>query len=256
MASTRRRNVVLYFDLNRTFVMSDAAGSRTIENAVNYLLSECTWGYVNPLLHSNGRCTEIDLFVDDHHTIGLPALPDYFRLKLKLSAQCIAAFYRDGFEADGTALALGTLTKVLFSTKLAEEGAYAPNNFYSTSDQNVKVVRGFQSIQETLEGMLEGASILALRDYWEWWSAQAENGQYGKLLLIDEEKAEMNGDITVFFDDHIDANHSHIVDVRDVRSGASVDFEKSCGKYLQWVEPIAAITDPNYFISLFEKYVV
>ncbi|CAI5714541.1 unnamed protein product [Peronospora destructor] len=202
------------------------------------------------------RCTEIDLFVDDHHTIGLPALPDYFRLKLKLSAQCIAAFYRDGFEADGTALALGTLTKVLFSTKLAEEGAYAPNNFYSTSDQNVKVVRGFQSIQETLEGMLEGASILALRDYWEWWSAQAENGQYGKLLLIDEEKAEMNGDITVFFDDHIDANHSHIVDVRDVRSGASVDFEKSCGKYLQWVEPIAAITDPNYFISLFEKYVV
>ncbi|CAI5714532.1 unnamed protein product [Peronospora destructor] len=54
MASTRRRNVVLYFDLNRTFVMSDAAGSRTIENAVNYLLSECTWGYVNPLLHSNG----------------------------------------------------------------------------------------------------------------------------------------------------------------------------------------------------------
>ncbi|CAI5714554.1 unnamed protein product [Peronospora destructor] len=165
---------------------------------------------------------------DDHHTIGLPALPNHFRLKLKLSAQCIAAFYRNGFEADGTALALGTLTK------------------------NVKVIRGFQSIQETLEG----ASILALRDYWEWWSAQAENGQYGKLLLIDEKKAEMNGDSAVFFDDHIDANHSHIVDVRDVRSGASIDFEKSCGKYLQRVQPIAAITDPNYFISLLEKHVV
>ncbi|CAI5743695.1 unnamed protein product [Peronospora destructor] len=415
MASSRRRNVVLHFDLNRTVLMSDAAGGRTMENTVNYLLSECTWGYVNPLppfewvcvsdtsfteppvtnnsnglslisykkhvdnahpyqdltiakdsdidqiktvnkaakqkrtalqsaftggnnapgsrvrqsfedvmqkLHfphgkqreaakqmaatmsksrlqeawSQGRyyllpsflqflsyltspkvtqkevnvklvfrtfgddivdvARELDLFVDNHHPIGLPALPDHFRLKLKPSAHCIATFYRDGFEADGTVLALGTLIKVPFSTKLAEEGAYAPNNFYATSDQNVKVIRGFQSIQETLEGMLEGASIVALRDYWEWWSAHAENDQYGKLLLIDEEKAETNSDIVVFFDDHIEANHSHIVDVRDVRSGASVDFAKSCGKYLHRVEPFAAITDPNYFISLFEKYVV
>ncbi|CAH0489049.1 unnamed protein product [Peronospora farinosa] len=415
MATTKRRNVVLHFDLNRTILMSDAAGGRTMENTVNYLLSECTWGYVNPLapfewvcvsdtssieppvtnntnglslisykkyvdnaypyqniatakdsdidqiktvnkvakqkrtalqsaftcgdnapgfrvrqsfqdvmeklhfphgkqreaakqlastmpksrLHeawSQGRyyllpsflqflsyltsskvmqkelnvklvfrtfgddivevARELDLLVDGHHPIGLPALPDHFRLKIEPSARCIATFYRDGLEADGTVLALGTLTKVPFSTKLAEEGASAPNNFYAASDQNVKVIRGFQSIQETLEGMLKGASILALRDYWEWWSAHAENGQYGKLLLIDEEKAVMNGDIAVFFDDHIEANHSHIVDVRDVRSGASVDFEKSYGKYLQRVEPVAAITDPNYFISLFEKYVM
>ena len=61
----------------------------------------------------------------------------------------------------------------------------------------MKVIRGFQSIQEKLESMLEGASILALRDYWEWWSAHAENGQYGKLLLIDEQKAKVNGDIAV-----------------------------------------------------------
>ena len=84
----------------------------------------------------------------------------------------------------------------------------------------------------------------------------AENGQYGKLLLIDEQKAKVNGDIAVVFDDHIETSHSHIVDVRDVRSGASVDFANTCGKYLQRVEPFAAITNPNYFISLFEKYVV
>ncbi|CAI5737156.1 unnamed protein product [Peronospora destructor] len=260
--------------------MSDAAG-RTMENTVNYLLSECTWGYVNPLPpfewvcvsntssieppvtnNINGRslisykksvdnahsyqdlaiakdsdidqiktvkkvakqkrtalqsaftdgdnapgfrvqqsfedvmqklhfphgkhreaakqlattmsksrlqeawnvARELDLFVDDHHPIGLPALPDRFRLKLKPNAHCIVTFYCDGFEADGTALGLGTLTK------------------------NVKVIRGFQSIQKALEG-------------------------------------------------------------------ASVDFEKSCGKYLQRVEPLAAVTDPNYFISLFESVV-
>lgn len=34
------------FDLNRTVLMSDAAGGRTMENTVNYLLSECSWGYV------------------------------------------------------------------------------------------------------------------------------------------------------------------------------------------------------------------
>lgn len=43
--ATKRRNVVLHFDLNRTVLMSDAAGGRTMENTVNYLLSECTWGH-------------------------------------------------------------------------------------------------------------------------------------------------------------------------------------------------------------------
>ncbi|KAE8910178.1 hypothetical protein PF005_g18802 [Phytophthora fragariae] len=411
--ATKRRSVVLHFDLNRTVLMSDAAGGRTMENTVDYLLSECTWGYVSPSSPSEWVCVsdassieppssdiknvaklitykqfvddahpyqslataagsdidhikavnkaakkkrtalqsaftggdnapgrrvrgsfeevmqklhfpegaqrdaakqlaalmpksrlqeawsegryyllpsfvhflsylaspqvtekeldvklvfrtfgddivevarELDLLVAGQHPVGLPALPDKFRLKLEPSDRRVGTFYRDGFAVDGTALAVGTLTKVPFSSKLAEEGASAPNNFYA-ADPDVEVVRGFQSIQETLEGMLKGASTLALRDYWEWWSAHAEDGQYGKLLLIDEEKAEKDGDVVVFFDDHIEAHHSHIVDVRDARSGAPVDFEKSRGKYLQRVEPFAAITDPNYFTALFDKYV-
>ena len=47
---------------------------------------------------------ELNRFVDRRHPIGLPALPNRFRLKLQPSAHCIATFYRDGFEADGTAL--------------------------------------------------------------------------------------------------------------------------------------------------------
>ncbi|POM68963.1 Hypothetical protein PHPALM_14808 [Phytophthora palmivora] len=194
---------------------------------------------------------ELDFFVDGQHPVGLPALPERFRLKLEPSARRVGTFYRDGFKEDGTALAVGTLTKVPFSSKLVEEGASAPNNFYAALDPEVKVIRGFQSIQATLDAMLQESSTLALRDYWEWWSAHAEDGQYGKLLLVDEEK----DGIAVFFDDHIEAHHSHIVDVRDVRSGAPVDFEKSRGKYLQRVEPFAAITDPDYFTSLFEMYV-
>jgi hypothetical protein len=44
----KKRNIVLHFDLNRTILMSDAAGGRSMENTVNYLLSECTWGYISP----------------------------------------------------------------------------------------------------------------------------------------------------------------------------------------------------------------
>ncbi|RLN50709.1 hypothetical protein BBJ29_005135 [Phytophthora kernoviae] len=400
--------VVLHFDLNRTVLMSDAAGGRTMENTVDYLLSECTWGYVHPERPSEWICVstassivpptaenglklipykqfvddahpyqslaiasgtdideikkvnkaakkkrtalqsaftggddapgrrvrgsfdevmqklhfpeeeqreaakqlaatmpqsrlqeawsegkyyllpsflqflshlaspkiekeldvklvfrtfgddivevarELDFLVDGQHPVGLPALPERFRLNLEPSARRVGTFYRDGFEVDGTALAVGTLTKVPFSSKLAEEGANAPNNFYSTADPAVEVIRGFKQIKETLEGMLHSASTFALRDYWEWWSAHAEDGQYGKLLLVDEEKAE---GVSVFFDDHIEVHHSHIVDVRNIRSGEPVPFETSRGKYLQRVEPFAAITDPSYFTALFETYV-
>lgn len=46
-AAATPRRVVLHFDLNRTVLMSDAAGGRTMENTVDYLLSECTWGVVD-----------------------------------------------------------------------------------------------------------------------------------------------------------------------------------------------------------------
>ncbi|KAL4174898.1 hypothetical protein KRP22_006827 [Phytophthora ramorum] len=411
MATSKRRSMVLHFDLNRTVLMSDAAGGRTMENTVDYLLSECSWGYVNPQRPSEWICVsdassieppiaatdksnelisykqfvddahpyqslataqgsnidqvkavnktakkkrtalqsaftggenapgrrvrgsfdevmhklhfpagtqreaakqlaatmpksrlqeawsdgkyyllpsflqflsylaspevtqkgvevklvfrtfgddivevarELEFLVDGRHPVGLPALPEQFRLNLEPDARRVGTFYRDGFDAEGTALAVGTLTKVPFSSKLAEEGANAPTDFYAASDPNVQVIRGFRPIQETLQSMLQGASTLALRDYWEWWSAHAEDGQYGKLLLVNEDE---DDNISVFFDDHIEAHHAHIVDVRDIRSGSPVDFDKSLGKYLQRVEPFAAITDPNYFTSLFEKYV-
>ncbi|KAL7678852.1 hypothetical protein Plhal304r1_c091g0171831 [Plasmopara halstedii] len=67
--------------------------------------------------------------------------------------------------------------------------------------------------------MMQESNVLALRDDYEWWTHDA-----------------------------------HIVDVRDLESGEPVDFVKSRGKYLQRVEPLAAILDPNYFITLFEKH--
>lgn len=41
------KRVILHFDLNRTVLMSDAVGGRSMENTINYLLTECCWGYVD-----------------------------------------------------------------------------------------------------------------------------------------------------------------------------------------------------------------
>ncbi|RHY36273.1 hypothetical protein DYB30_013663 [Aphanomyces astaci] len=40
------KKLVLHFDLNRTILMSDVAGGRSMENTLNYLLAECTYGQV------------------------------------------------------------------------------------------------------------------------------------------------------------------------------------------------------------------
>ncbi|KAI9895701.1 hypothetical protein PsorP6_010377 [Peronosclerospora sorghi] len=396
MATTRPRSVVLHLDLNRTVLMSDAAGGRTLEDTVNYLLSECTWGYVHPShpskwhcvsdvasmappvlapratlatrlitykqfvddaypyqtiadalddesdrerIHAHNRAakaqrtalqsafvtgpgarvracfdtvlaqlqfpsgtqreraktlastlpsrsrlhqawrdgryyllpsfvhflaslasseqdvklvfrtfgddladvaTELALLVDGTHPTGLPALPERFRLALTPSR--IGTFHRDGLGPDGTVLVLGTLDNVPLSART------------TCTNAAVQVIRGFPSIHEVLEHMLERASTLALRDDWAWWSAHAEASECGKLLLVDED-ATAAGHVRVFLDDHIETHAAHIVDVRDVRSGRPVPFPTARDTYLQRVEPLAAITDINYFTSLFHKHV-
>ncbi|CAI5703655.1 unnamed protein product [Peronospora effusa] len=105
MATTKRRNMVLHFE---------SGFGATIESGISL---------------QKKVLQELDLLVGGHHLNGLPTMADHFRLKLQPSARCATTFYRDGFEADDTALALGTLIKVPpFYTKLTKEGAYSPNN--------------------------------------------------------------------------------------------------------------------------------
>lgn len=200
---------------------------------------------------------EIELLVDGSHPFvsgsGENKIPASFKLDVSPESAHVGTFYRDGYGADGTALAVGTLTKLPFSSANQDDPS-ALSKFYA-SNANVEIVRGFSAIHAKVADMLRSSSTLALRDYWEWWSAHAENGEYGKILLVDDsKKAEAPNDgIVIFFDDHIEAHHAHIVDVRDVATGAPVAFEKSKREYLQRVEPFAAITDADYFITLVKK---
>jgi hypothetical protein len=150
------------------------------------------------------------------------------------------------------------LTKVPFDSHTNAD-TKAMEAFYTSQQQEVEIIRGFKAIHQKLHSMLATHTVLALRDYWEWWSAHAEHAEYGKLLLVEDhhrhqQEEDKNTDIVVFFDDHIEADHAHIVDVRDVTTGQPIEFETSLKKkYLRRVEPFLAITQPDYFIQQFEQ---
>ncbi|CAK4117092.1 unnamed protein product [Aphanomyces euteiches] len=178
---------------------------------------------------------EIDFLVEGRH----PLFPGKALAKAMRLEPPFATFYRDGFDASGTALALNTLTKVPFN---ASNTTATPNEFYATASPPVTVIRGFPSIQQEVNELLSSRPVIALRDYWEWWSTHAEHAEYGKLLLVDPALP------AVFFDDHIEEHEAHIVDVRNAATGTVVPFEEAKAKYLRRVEPFYAITDASYYI--------
>ncbi|OQS05366.1 hypothetical protein THRCLA_02501 [Thraustotheca clavata] len=176
---------------------------------------------------------ELEFLCDGKHPLFLgQTLPDSMRLKPPY-----ATFYRDGFDAQGTVLALNTLQKVPFHANLT------PESFYQA---DVQITRGFASIQETIENtLIKDRRVSALRDYWEWWSGHAEHAEYGKLLLVTPSEVPS----TIFFDDHIEETDAHIVDVRDATTGKPIPFAQAKDVYLKRVEPYYAITDQQYYIK-------
>ena len=53
----------------------------------------------------------------------------------------------------------------------------------------------------------------------------------------------------MFFDDNIERDRAHIVDVRDAKTYAPVPFEVSQGRYLRRVDPYQAILDREYYVK-------
>ncbi|KAF0717550.1 Aste57867_2227 [Aphanomyces stellatus] len=193
---------------------------------------------------------EIDYLVEGRHPLFpgkmlapsmrlTPPFATFYRGTVVLDRQFVQRSFADGFDASGTALALNTHHKVPFH---ASNTTDTPREFYAATAPDVTVVRGFSSVQETIHSMLATRSVIALRDYWEWWSTHAEHAEYGKLLLIDPSLP------SVFFDDHVEEHEAHIVDVRDAATGAVVPFDEAKAKYLRRVEPYYAITDADYYI--------
>lgn len=99
--------------------------------------------------------------------------------------------------------------------------------------------------------------FIVLRDDYLWWEANHEADDSGKLFLIDKRTLNLtqndnnNEDLLyqVFFDDNIERDRAHIVDVRDVNSFEPIPFSETNGMVLLRVEPYLAILDDNYFLN-------
>ena len=127
-------------------------------------------------------------------------------------------------------------------------------------DEASWIENGFQNCSNTIAAMLlnnnnnqDNQQTLGLRDYWEWWHAHGESDDSGKILILDSTKTA--AEHHCFIDDHVEADHAHIVDVRDGATGSKIPFEKSINANIFRSEPFLAITDNNYFIKMFENIV-
>lgn len=111
-----------------------------------------------------------------------------------------------------------------------------------------------QHIFEMLNGVEASASTktycISIQDHFDWWRQCNESDDSGKLLLVDTDNKNI---IQMFFDDNIERDRAHIVDVRELNSFSRIPFETSRDLYIHKVHPYLAITDIDYFIKLIDR---
>ena len=190
---------------------------------------------------------ELNVFHQGKHPL-YPGIKLNDKLLLK---EPYGVFFRNSDQSDGTSLIVGTIDK-------APKDCTDLKGFYDTS--KIQIENGFQNCSNTIAAMLlnnnnnqDNQQTLGLRDYWEWWHAHGESDDSGKILILDSTK--IDAEHHCFIDDHVEADHAHIVDVRDGATGSKIPFEKSINANIFRSEPFLAITDNNYFINMFENIV-
>nr|CCA23940.1 conserved hypothetical protein [Albugo laibachii Nc14] len=200
---------------------------------------------------------ELDLLADGEHPLchrgdNHRILNSQFRLHVPTTndqAHAIhqmGTFLRRGSDSNETALILGALDPIPYNTRTMDP-TRPLNEVVLEAYPSCHIIYGFQDIYERLRQLFSSSAqcTFGFRDYWDIWHAHGEHCDFGKLLLI-----EQDGENVCFFDDHIEADDAHIVDVRDASSGACVPFSVCREKhYLVRVEPYWAIIDPAYFIN-------
>lgn len=83
-------------------------------------------------------------------------------------------------------------------------------------------------------------------------AGKAESGATKETLGQDQLKVEKGAVIQIFFDDNIERDRAHIVDVQtfsDCGTYESVPFSISKNKFLVRVEPVSAIKDSLYYVK-------
>ena len=164
-------------------------------------------------------------------------------------------FYRRGPLSQDCFLTTGTLERPSNIAATNEEiHAFYQQLKAAEKEESIATVSGYTNILQTIRDLVcaEPRRSVGIRDHWKYWAAHGESDDSGKVLLVDGSDCLQQ----IFIDDHVEDDHAHIVDVRDVaRDGACVPFDRAIGKYMVRACPYDAICNPNYFIELVEGIV-
>eukprot|EP01034_Spumella_vulgaris_P023436 gene23436-29654_t len=132
---------------------------------------------------------------------------------------------------------------------------------YVDKNKAVQIASGHSAvdrvISDTWFGLNDPTSPPALHtaairdDFAHWHDVHDESDHAGKLFLVNKTPSTDQKLIEVFFDDNIERDRAHIVDVRDRESFEAVTFEDATSRHLlHRVEPYLAITDRNYYVDI------
>ena len=187
---------------------------------------------------------ELKMFQEGKH----PCYPGLHLDRRLCLSEPFGVFFRNSEESDGIALAIGTMTK-------APKDCADIKAFYEELGQgNVSLAHGFAACHKAMMGRFSDTVHAAgFRDYFEWWHSHGESDDSGKVLLVNDKSSEAyQSEYHAFIDDHVEADHSHIVDVRTAGDGSVISPKESIGKVIFRAEPYVAITNDAYFIEQFE----
>lgn len=95
--------------------------------------------------------------------------------------------------------------------------------------------------------------VFAFVDDFSYWDRQHESDSSGKVLLVDRTTPTNDDVIHIFFDDNIERNRAHIVDVRQVDTFEALPFTETNDKFIHKCEPLLAIREKSYFVNLINK---
>lgn len=115
------------------------------------------------------------------------------------------------------------------------------------------VINGGANIYRHILSMIfdEGKRALILQDDYPYWHACGETDHSGKLFLIDP-TTENISIVQIFFDDNVERDRAHIIDVRTLPSLDRVSFDEANDRLYMRVSPYDIIMDCNYYIDSFD----
>lgn len=142
-------------------------------------------------------------------------------------------------ERDEIHLILGTTLELNKSFRKRGAGILQYSRIPGTT-----VVSSIPAVRSFMQQRLQEHGTMAIRDDHFNWAGADKAAHAGKLLLMDPSDYSEH---PIFFDDNIGNNDAVIVDVRDVRTGKNIPFEKT-GAFLVPVRQLDLIRDPSYFV--------